>query len=554
MARVFKASYKSRNGKTKKSRKWYVEFRDHIGLTRRMPAFEDKGASLDLGRMLEKLATCRSSRQPVPADIAAWFRTMPAEMRNRIIRFDLIEKGTAFVSRPLKEYLGEFETHLAAAGNSASHIKETLAIVRKVLKHAKAKHADEITRTAFERYQQKRKSEGVGARTRNGDVKAAKRFTRWLVDQDALQADPLASVKRENEKRDRRRRRRALTDEEVSRLLTAVASGGETHHGLSPRERIAVYRLALEAGLRWSEIRALTHDCLELQADPPLLRLSADMTKNKKDAVLPLRPSLAEYLKAALPLGLPAVRLFPGMWKGKGSNMLREDLEATRRETDGKEIVKAIPYIDEAGRVADFHALRHTFGTNLARAGVHPKAAQTLMRHSSITLTMDLYTHTALETKIEALSKLPDFRTQELQEAKATGTDENVLPECLPFPVQNHARKCNNMHKGPGEEEQPEETQKSPETRGFSSVSGPENVVGGEGLEPPNFLLVSPESVNHNSIINQRLKNSTPCVLPPGLPNFQGIAYAWADLEQPQRQQIFNLSRRRIAMNFTLGL
>ncbi|MFH5804676.1 hypothetical protein [Alienimonas sp. DA493] len=37
-------------------------------------------------------------------------------------------------------------------------------------------------------------------------------------------------------------------------------------------------------------------------------------------------------------------------------------------------------YRDAAGRVLDFHALRHTFVTNLARSGVHPKHAQALAR------------------------------------------------------------------------------------------------------------------------------------------------------------------------------
>ena len=39
--------------------------------------------------------------------------------------------------------------------------------------------------------------------------------------------------------------------------------------------------------------------------------------------------------------------------------------------------------------MADFHALRHTFVSNLANS----KMAQPLARHSTITLTMDRYTH-----------------------------------------------------------------------------------------------------------------------------------------------------------------
>jgi hypothetical protein len=37
----------------------------------------------------------------------------------------------------------------------------------------------------------------------------------------------------------------------------------------------------------------------------------------------------------------------------------------------------------------DLYALRHTFISNLAAGGVHPKTAQGLARHSTITLTMD---------------------------------------------------------------------------------------------------------------------------------------------------------------------
>src|SRR5579859_4879360 len=53
-----------------------------------------------------------------------------------------------------------------------------------------------------------------------------------------------------------------------------------------------------------------------------------------------------------------------------------------------------IVYRDADGRVFDFHGLRYTFISNLARGGVHPKTAQHLARHSTIALTMDRYTHT----------------------------------------------------------------------------------------------------------------------------------------------------------------
>jgi integrase len=80
--------------------------------------------------------------------------------------------------------------------------------------------------------------------------------------------------------------------------------------------------------------------------------------------------------------------------------MLRADLAAAD-----------IPYEDTAGRVFDFHALRHQFISGLASAGVHPKVAQTLARHSTITLTMDRYTHLAVADVSGALECLPELPT-----------------------------------------------------------------------------------------------------------------------------------------------
>ena len=100
----------------------------------------------------------------------------------------------------------------------------------------------------------------------------------------------------------------------------------------------------------------------------------------------------------------------------KTAKMMREDLAAARRawiaETDdAKEIRRRkksdfLKYRDSNGRFADFHANRHTFITNLSLVGVSPRDAQELARHSDIRLTMNLYTHVALEDKARAIGKL----------------------------------------------------------------------------------------------------------------------------------------------------
>jgi hypothetical protein len=70
-------------------------------------------------------------------------------------------------------------------------------------------------------------------------------------------------------------------------------------------------------------------------------------------------------------LHMPGAKAFPSMQPTHGAEMLRFDWETAE-----------VPYIDECGRVGDFHALRHTFASMLNQARVPLATAQKLMRHA----------------------------------------------------------------------------------------------------------------------------------------------------------------------------
>ena len=55
---------------------------------------------------------------------------------------------------------------------------------------------------------------------------------------------------------------------------------------------------------------------------------------------------------------------------------------------------------------ADFHSMRHLFITSLERAGIRPKMAQILARHSDIRLTLGVYTHVELHDQTAAIGAL----------------------------------------------------------------------------------------------------------------------------------------------------
>jgi hypothetical protein len=80
------------------------------------------------------------------------------------------------------------------------------------------------------------------------------------------------------------------------------------------------------------------------------------------------------------------------------------------------------------------------FISNLAGSGVHPKLAMELARHSTITLTMDRYTHVGLLDMNAALESLPGIPKQpgEIERTVATGTDSIVVATMVATGECNH--------------------------------------------------------------------------------------------------------------------
>jgi integrase len=101
-------------------------------------------------------------------------------------------------------------------------------------------------------------------------------------------------------------------------------------------------------------------------------------------------------------------RLLAGTaWKGDGryvfTSTVGTPLEQRRLDHEFKNLC------DMAGlRRIRFHDLRHSAASILIAQGVHPKAIQELLRHSSIQLTMDTYGHLFEEMKRETADKMDE--------------------------------------------------------------------------------------------------------------------------------------------------
>jgi len=181
-----------------------------------------------------------------------------------------------------------------------------------------------------------------------------------------------------------------------------------------------MYQCMIHTGLRKNELASLMVSDLHLDADPPFLNIQASNAKNAQADDIPLRSDLVKVLKEWVSNKHPKAKLFDvpnGLRK-----ILYRDLalaEIQKVDEEGK------PIADEQDRLVDVHALRHTCGTQLAKAGVLPQVASRIMRHSTINMTMKHYTHLALEDKSKAVERLPAYDTGASSEAlQKTGTDD----------------------------------------------------------------------------------------------------------------------------------
>jgi hypothetical protein len=258
---------------------------------------------------------------------------------------------------------------------------------------------------------------------------------------------------------------------------------------MSGHERSLLYRFAAETGLRANEIRNL--QVRDFDFDNLTVTVKAGYSKRRREDTQPLRQDTAALLREFLRDKMPGAKAFGGTYK-----------QLTKRTSDAIKADLAdagIPYIDEAGRFADFHSLRHTTGSLLAASGVHPKVSQSIMRHSDINLTMSRYSHVLRGQESEAIAGLPDLSlpSSKSQAARATGTDgaEELTPKLTPFLTPTAFPTCNRLSavgNGPDNLQENANTDKclkdgelDTESPPLAAVGMGENEMGRGGFEPP---------------------------------------------------------------------
>lgn len=183
------------------------------------------------------------------------------------------------------------------------------------------------------------------------------------------------------------------------------------------RERALIYKMGVLTGLWANELRTLQVNDLSF-GDLPFVKLRRSNEKSRKGSTVPLRSDLAAELRRWAQDKPPADRLF---------NVPTGLLRIMNRDL----VAAGIPKVDEDGYVVHIHALRHSFGTHLSKAGVSPRTAQAAMRHSDIKLTMSTYVDARLLDTASAVELLPSLPLEASGDGDVNGADsaENSASE-----------------------------------------------------------------------------------------------------------------------------
>jgi len=282
------------------------------------------------------------------------------------------------------------------------YVRELELKLLRLMRECKWRVVDDITAHSFEAWRARQRQDELGPKTLNEYHAAAFGLCKWAERRTG--GNPMRAVERIKALGDPKRKRRAFTASELWRL---VAVSGE---------RGIVYLVAAVTGLRRGELVKVQWRDVQIDGMKPYILVRSSIAKNARRAEQPLPFKVAAILGRFRPIDAPPhdfvfKRFMPDM------DGFREDLKAAD-----------LLYVDEKGEYADFHSLRKTLATELAKSQVPLRVTMELMRHSDVKLTTRIYTDAGLLPTWDAVGALPMFNDTQIDALKlvAVGQSESL--------------------------------------------------------------------------------------------------------------------------------
>jgi integrase len=458
--RIFKRTYRDRQtSELVKTDDWYIQFRDHLRVQHRWPAFASERQSRKLAEKLMELVGARRSGEPLTDKQTAFLETIPDELRDRLVAAGIIDRQSVLRGGPLLAHLegqkGEegklitpgYQQALQAKGGTPQHVKSTIDRVKRIIDgcafstYADFRRPGAITDVGvfLGGLREKKKINGSSY---NYYIRCLRAFCRWMVKDGRIPANPFAALERVSNADVDKDERRELSVDEVRWLLDTTLATNVIRLGLRAEQRERLYRFSFQTGMRPGQIRGLTKASFDFDADPPIVTARAATVKRRKIHTQVLTPEMATELKGIFSTMMPAALAFKMPSACNLARMLRKDMADAREKwieagATAEEKIKRgqsdfLADVDHQGAHADYYSLRHSHGSALADAGVPQKDIQASLHHTT-SRTTERYLHTRRHSLATAIGQLPIVKpVRERDAIAATGMDSAALPAAPP--------------------------------------------------------------------------------------------------------------------------
>lgn len=187
-------------------------------------------------------------------------------------------------------------------------------------------------------------------------------------------------------------RRRTITSYERKHFLTVV----------SENPRFIFFLFMLKCGCRPEEVAELRGSDIRMKDGVYLLHIRGTKTENS-DRMVPLPADLYEMVKDKGPFELLCTNCAGSKYDKSSYNRLVASLKRALNISMGVEVYRnrLVPPLRLAPDFVPYD-FRHTYCTDLQKAGVDVRTAQRLMGHANISITANIYTHVDEGQIIEA--------------------------------------------------------------------------------------------------------------------------------------------------------
>ena len=253
---------------------------------------------------------------------------------------------------------------------------------------------DALSKDVFLEYRDKLQADGHSPRNINQIFKILRRPFKIAFDEGLIDHNPIGAIKR---LRSQSAEKGIFTPAQISQLLAAAPD----------HEWRALIALGYYTGGRLTDLSRLVWSAIDQKQNTIGFR----QKKTDTYVLIPIHPELVRYL-SKLPRGIGKAPLLPHLSTKSGTGKSGLSMAFRRiMEKAGIDAGIARQRVGGAGRNVSklsFHALRHSFTSELARAGVAPEVRQLLTGHSDAS-SHKTYTHLQLDTLTRAVTALPSL-------------------------------------------------------------------------------------------------------------------------------------------------